>query len=315
MRHSLYITLLVALFGAGATAQTAGTAGAFARLGFGARGMGMGNAMSAVTSGELSSYYNPAASAFSEARVAGASFGILSLDRSLNFVNYTQAIKPTAGISFGLINAGVRDIDGRDGDGVQTGPLSTYENQFYLSFSNRVDPHVSFGGTIKLYYSKLYEDVKSSTVGFDIGAMVVVTDGLTIGAVIQDINSKYKWDTKAIYGEQGRATEDKFPSLRRLAIAYRLPGTGGLIDAEVENSSQHTTLIRAGAEYPLIQQFVVRAGFDRWDLSDDATGVKPTFGFTLKNSFNGWNPALTYAYVAESFAPHGMHVLTLSNAF
>jgi len=34
--------------------------GSFSRIGFGARGIAMGNAMSAVIEGELVSYYNPA---------------------------------------------------------------------------------------------------------------------------------------------------------------------------------------------------------------------------------------------------------------
>ena len=38
----------------------AGLAGAPMRMGFGARGMAMGNAMTAVTSGDVQSYYNPA---------------------------------------------------------------------------------------------------------------------------------------------------------------------------------------------------------------------------------------------------------------
>lgn len=37
-----------------------GLAGAPFRMGFGSRGIGMGNALSAVTTGDLSSYYNPA---------------------------------------------------------------------------------------------------------------------------------------------------------------------------------------------------------------------------------------------------------------
>jgi len=275
----------------------------------------MGNALSAVTTGELATYYNPALSAFSEHRTAGLSFGILSLDRSLNFISYTQAIQPTAGISFGLINAGVGNIEERDGDGTPTGTISTFDDQFFFSFSNRVDPHVSLGGTIKLYYSKLYEDVKSTTVGFDLGALILLTDNLSVGLVMQDINSKYKWDTKSIYAEQGRTTEDKFPTLRRLALSYRLPGNIGLVDAEVENSTEHTTIIRGGAEYVLAEQFTVRMGFDRWDFSDDATGVKPSFGFTLKNSFNGWTPSITYVYTIESYAPHGIHLITLSTSF
>ena len=54
-------------------AQNAGRAGAFARIGFGARGIGMGNAVTAVTSGDISTYYNPALSAFSERRTASES--------------------------------------------------------------------------------------------------------------------------------------------------------------------------------------------------------------------------------------------------
>ena len=38
--------------------------GAFSRMGFGARGIGMGNAMSSVTTGNVVSYYNPAVTPF-----------------------------------------------------------------------------------------------------------------------------------------------------------------------------------------------------------------------------------------------------------
>src|ERR1041385_9240477 len=124
-------------------AQIAGSAGSFARMGSGARGMGMGNAMTAVNFGDLQTYYNPALAAFSDSRTAGATFGLLSLDRYLNFVSYVQPIHPTAGISFGIINAGVRNIDGRDADGEKTGDLSTFENQFFLAFANRVADRLS----------------------------------------------------------------------------------------------------------------------------------------------------------------------------
>ena len=122
--------------------------GAFSRLGFGARGIGMGNAMSAVTSGELVSYYNPALSSFQEGNSFQTSYSFLSLDRSLNFVNFTRQFKlgrkksdnadedkprSIAGVSFGIINSGVSKIDGRDSQGNQTGELSTSENQFFLA--------------------------------------------------------------------------------------------------------------------------------------------------------------------------------------
>jgi hypothetical protein len=313
-RTLLFLAFIIA-FSSVAFSQNAGTAGVFARFGFGARGMAMGNAMTAVSSGDISSYYNPALSAFSEHRTIAGTFSILSLDRYLNFFSYTQAIKPTAGVSVGLINFGVKNIDGRDNDGVHTDDLSTTENQFYLAFSNKIDPHVSLGVAVKLYYSKLFEEIKSTTVGFDVGAYVQATDQLAIGAIMQDINSKYKWDTKSLYGaEGGKTTEDKFPTLKRIAVSYTLPSKCGVVSVEFESSSMGTNILRCGAEYSIVENFTLRSGLDRLDFSDQATGAKPTFGFTLKNSFNGWTPAVTYAYVFESFAPRGMHIITLSTA-
>jgi len=296
-------------------AQIAGDAGAFVRMGFGARGIGMGNALTAVSTGDINTSYNPALASLSEYRTAAATFSILSFDRYLNFLSYTQSLKPRAGISAGLINAGVRKIDGRDSDGEHTEDYSTFENQFFLSFANRVEDRVSIGVTIKLYYSKLFDEVTSTTVGFDLGGYVQVTDALSIGVAVQDLNSKYRWDTKSIYGENGRPTDNKFPNLRRIGLAYRLPKSVGVISAEFENSSAGTSVIRFGTEYHLHANFNVRGGVDRWDFSDDATGAKPSFGFTVKNPFNSVTPALNYAFVFEPFSSQGMHIITLSAGF
>jgi hypothetical protein len=314
LKSAAYIVLPL-LLAAMASAQNAGTAGAFARMGYGARTMGMGNAATAVTTGEVNSYYNPALLPFATDHNASATFGVLSLDRYLNFLNYTQPLAPRAGVSAGLINAGVRDIDGRDNDGIHTEDYSTSENQFYLSFANRIDDRVSLGVSIKLYYASLYEKLTSTTVGFDAGALITLTEELTLGVAVQDIGSKYKWDSKDLYGVDGKQTEDKFPMLRRVALAYRLPDSLGVVDVEFENSSEKTNFIRFGADYNISPNFALRAGLDRWDFSDNATGVKPSFGFTLRNSFNDWTPSLHYAFIIEGFSPHGIHMITLTGTF
>ena len=137
-------------------AQLGGVAGSFARMGFGARGMAMGNALTAVTSGEVATYYNPALSPFAGERTAAATFSLLSLDRNLNFLSYTQNVKPTAGISLGLINQSVGKIDSRDADGNHIEDISTTENQFYISFANLLT-FFAVGVNVKLYYAKLYK--------------------------------------------------------------------------------------------------------------------------------------------------------------
>ncbi|MDI6766421.1 MAG: hypothetical protein QME52_06320 [Bacteroidota bacterium] len=310
-----YITAII-IFSSSCYSQTAGTAGAFARMGFGARGMSMGNTLTAVTNDEISAYYNPALSAFSEDRTAMATFSILSLDRYLNFLSYTQAVKPTAGLSVGLINAGVRKIDGRNSDGMHTEDYSTYENQFFLSFSNRIDNRISLGVGIKLYHSKLFEEVTSTTVGFDVGICFQLTDDISIGAAFQDLGSKYIWDSKPIYPDPyGKTTTDKFPSLRRMAIAYMLPNGIGTITAEFENSSAKSNVMRIGAEYYIMDYFIVRSGIDRLDFSEHKTGAKPSLGFTVKKPHDTWTPSVTYGFIFESFAPHGMHIITISGTF
>lgn len=296
-------------------AQLGGTPGAFSRMGFGARGIGMGNAMTAVTTGDIVGYYNPALLSWSEYRQASASFGILSLDRSLNFLSYSQPLRPSAGISAGIINAGVSDIDGRDADGEPTGPLKTSENEVFLSFSNRFKSGFSLGITVKLLYYHLYTDVSTTTVGIDAGLLIPIGDALTLGGSARDLNSKYRWDTSQLYGQQGSSKTWEFPQLYTVGAAYKLPDSLGVFALDLEVSSVKTFTARFGVEVPLIPEITVRAGMDRIDLKEKGNGVKPTFGFTARKSISDWTPAVNYAFVVEPFSPAPTHVISLSVIF
>lgn len=306
------LSLLVVLSTYGGSAQLGGRAGAFSRMGFGARGIGMGNALTAVNTGDLVGYYNPATLSQASSRTVSASFGILALDRRLNFLHYTQPVHPTAGISFGIINAGVSDIDGRDADGEPTGALQTSENQVFLAFANRFRGGFSLGINLKMYYHRLYTDVSALSVGLDFGALIPVTDALTLGATVRDVNSQYRWDTSQLYGQSGNSTRDKFPLLYTGGAAYMLPESLGLVAVDLEMSNQRTLTLRFGAEVPVLPELTFRAGLDRIDLKEKGAGIRPTFGFTLRKSFETWAPALHYAYVHEPFVSPGMHVISLS---
>ncbi len=315
LNKAVLFTLLMLSHEGESLAQLGGTAGAFSRMGFGARGMGMGNAVTAVTTGDVVGYYNPALLSWAEYRHASASFGILSLDRRLNFLSYSQSLPPSAGISAGIINAGVSDIDGRDADGEPTGLLKTSENEVFLSFSNRFKSGFTLGLTIKLLYYHLYTDVSTTTVGIDIGMLVPVGDALTIGATARDLNSKYRWDTSELYGQQGSSKTWEFPQLYTIGAAYKLPDSLGLVAVDFEMSNKKTLTARFGVEVPLIPQLSVRAGIDRIDLKEQGNGIKPTFGFTARTSLDTWTPAINYAVVVEPFSPSPMHIISLSVIF
>jgi hypothetical protein len=314
-RFTQWVLLLLVCAIGTSFAQLGGLPGSFSRMGFGARGAGMGNAMTAVISGDLVGYYNPAAIAFSESRNANASFGLLSLDRRLNFVSYSQALPPNAGLSAGIINSGVSKIDGRSFDGEQTGDMKTSENEVFLSFANRLKSGFAIGITLKLLYYQLYTDVTSSTVGFDIGVLVPVGQSLTIGGTVRDINSKYRWDTSTIYGQQGSTVTADFPLLFTVGAAYKLPDSIGIVSGEIEASNKSTITGRLGVEVPLIPEVTVRGGFDRVDLKESGNGIRPTIGFSLRKNLDAWTPSLHYAFVMEPFSPSPMHLISLGANF
>ena len=304
--------LLLLLLSRAASAQLGGTAGSFSRMGFGARGIGMGNAMIAVTTGDLVGYYNPAVVPHSQGRTVSAAFSLLTLDRRLNFLSYSQAVRPSAGISAGIINSGVSEIDGRDADGTPTGMLHTSENQFFLTFANRFQSRLSLGVTLKLLYHHLYTDVSTTTVGIDFGGLFQVSDALTVGATVKDVNSEYKWDSSDLYGQSGNTTEDKFPLLYAAGASYLLPESLGTVSADIEFSDRSTVVARVGAELRIIPEVSVRAGIDRIDLKEAGAGVKPSFGFTIRRAVDSIVPALHYAFVLEPFTSSGFHVIALS---
>jgi hypothetical protein len=304
--------------------------GAFSRMGYGARGIGMGNAMSAVIEGELVSYYNPAVTVFQEGNSVLTGYSFLGLDRSLNFLSFTRRFdfyskkdslvenpKPrnSAGLSIGLINAGVSKIDGRDNNGLPTGELSTSENQFFLALANRFSEKFSVGVTAKLYYYKLYEEITTTSFGIDIGAIYRVNKEFTVSLAIVDINSKYKWDTSPVYEQEGTISEDKFPTLRKIGVSYFNQAIGLLASLEFENSSSETNILRTGVEYNIYNGFYLRGGIDQFNLSNTEWPVRPSLGFSFYKSFGSLVVGVDYVFVIEQYSSSDRHIIGLNFNF
>lgn len=317
------------VFAQASTSEISSMPGAFSRMGFGARGMGMGNAMSAVKDGSLVSYYNPALAPFQEGNSFQTSYSILSLDRSLNFLNYTRRFelgkkenadgttKPRSivGLSVGLINAGVTHIDARDSEGKKTGDLSTSENQFFIAVANRFSEKLSIGIAFKFYYYKLYQDVTSSGLGFDLGALYSLNNEMTLSFMISDINSKYEWDTGKIYGASGNITKNKFPLLKKIGFSYKFNEPKIIVAIEFENSDSGTNFIRVGGEYNIYENLFLRAGFDKLNISNFDFPVRPSFGFSYFYSLNSLRFGIDYAFVIEPYSPSDQHIIGINVNF
>ena len=317
------LIILIAVFSTGLTySQLGGHPGAFTRLGFSARGIGMGNAMTSVITGDVSGIYNPSLSPFQDDHLINLSYSFLSLDRNLNFVTYTKNFKlPNqsqggAGVTFAWINAGVSDIDGRDADGFSLGMLSTSDNMFLFAPSIRVSEKLSLGVGFKFYYSKLYSDeantVSSTSFGFDIGALFRVNEKINIGFTAKDFNSQYEWNTIDLYGENGNTTKEKFPLIYTLGASYMLPNNFGLVSLDFETSNKKSNIFRVGAEVYPIKDIKFRAGMDRLDISanDVFGGSKGMFGIGYQKPFGNYVVGIDYSFVLEPYTHNPFQTIT-----
>ncbi|MEW6653821.1 MAG: hypothetical protein AB1394_10170 [Bacteroidota bacterium] len=328
------LLLLTIIFSFSLQAQTqsseiSGKPGAFSRLGFGARGIGMGNAMSSIKEGNLVSYYNPALAAYQDGNSFQTSYTFFSLDRHLNFLNFTRkfefgkkemtdgTVRPrsTAGVSVGIINAGVSNIDGRDSQGKKTETLSTSENQFFVAVANKFSEKLSIGIAFKFYYYKLYEEVTSSAFGIDIGALYSINDALTVSLAVSDLNTKYKWDTGKIYGSSGLTSEDKFPLMKKVGLSYKFDEPKIIASIEYESSNAKTSWLRAGAEYNIFQDLFLRAGVDKVNMNNFDIPVRPSFGLSYFYKAGSINLGFDYAFVIEPYSAGDQHIIGINVNF
>ncbi len=330
---------LLLLIGAGvrpALAQDA-AAGSFARNGFDARGIAMGNAIAADGWGNASPYYNPALAPYMAEQQLSASAAFMSMDRELQFLQFATPIQPSAGAALGLIHAGVTGIDGRDDSGYHTEDLSTDEFNLFLAFGNRFGERFSAGAALKLYQADYLDAVDPViTIGVDVGAHLQVTEQIHVGAVVSDLLANYSWDTSSAF-EGGRSTTDRFPVRVRLAGAYRFMDGKARVTAEYESrftpleqrtrvpattgGSPTTTFqtesllvhggrVRLGGSYRVMDVLALRGGLSRIGV-DDTVGLRPSAGLGVRERVGNLDVEAGYAVVIEPYTRDGMHLLTL----
>ena len=212
-------------------------AGAFSRMGFGARGIALGNALVADAMDDGSPYYNPALAPRASSQNLQASAALMSFDRELQFLQFATPLEPRAGIAGGLIHAGVTNIDGRDNSGYHTQDYSTDEFAVFLAFGTHLSDRLAAGIGLQLYRADMHESLEAvHTIGIDVGMTFEATDALQIGLAIDDLLARYSWDTSSLYGSGGKTTSDRFPVRVRVGASYRLMEGRAQLLAEYDSS-------------------------------------------------------------------------------
>lgn len=334
IRSGLLLALLAWL---PATEVLAQAPGAFARIGFGARGIGMGGGLVADVFNEASPFYNPALAPMAGAQAVDAAAGFLSLDRELQHAQFSFRLPPRAGAAVGIIRSGVDGIDGRDASGYHTGELSVEESVVFATFGLAFSDRVSGGFGVRFYRSDLLESISAPvTLAGSLGLTARVTENLAFGLAVDDLLARYSWDTSAL-GGAGSRTVDRFPVRFRFGSAYQLGEGRGVLTAEIEGRTRSAAirrvmtrdpggqpqqviqdeqatlgkvLLRFGGEYWIAEPFSLRAGVDRVG-QDGFSGATPAVGFGIRHTLGEISGRIDYTAVLEPYGLGVMHVVAL----
>lgn len=313
-------------------------AGAFSRMGFGARGMALGNALSADVSGIGSPYYNPALAPYARRQNLEASVALLSFDRSLQFLQLSSPLRRNAGIAVGLIHASVDNIDGRDNSGFHTQNLSIDEFAGFLAFGIRKSNAFSAGVAIQFFRTDLFDGLDPGvSVGIDVGLTVQLIDGVHAAFVLDDLLARYQWNSDSVNGSGGKRTTDNFPTRLKIGLmttrlyerlrlvaefesrftkveavsrSVTMLGSEPVERADRDNLILRESRFRAGAEYEFLPQFVIRGGVEQLG-KEVLGGVRPSAGFMIEQEVGTLIARFEYAFSYDSPASGTMHLFTL----
>ena len=330
-RYLLAIGLVAVLF----VPVASGQAAAFSRLGFGARGVAMGNALAADSS--ASPYYNPALAPFADRQSLTASVGMLSLDRDLQFVQLATPLQ-RAGLAVGLTHAVVSGIDGRNNDGYHTREYQTSEYAGFLAFGLRFGKRVTGGIGLQLFRSDLIDGLGAvNSVGVDLGLTVLVRENVRVAVVLDDLLARFSWDSSDLFSSGGKATTDNFPRRIRLgasghfleerlqaALEYEarfstvevitaraeLLGDSPVQSFTAQDLTLRSDLVRLGAGYSFTDYLVLNAGLDR-TVGGEGGAFRPAAGFTVAQPVGALSTHLGYTFAAEPFGMGSAHYLSL----
>jgi len=339
MKTASLLLLISCFFAGDVMAQSGGFAGAYTRMGFGPRGMGMGNAMTAVHQHGVFAHYNPALASTVESTQFDFSASSMSFDRSLNMANVAFMLPPNAGINIGLLHAGVSDFDGRTTSGVPTDQFSTNEFSLFFAFGLNPGEKLSLGFSAKLLYADYFDNVDSPLgFGMDIGLLYKASSQLTFGAAVQDIFSSYSWNTSGVFGGSLANRTDSFPTRFKFGAAYEFQDYDLLISADIETRSQSSEVInrrintdtgrpgvitsrediitgssqfRLGGSYGVHERIDLRAGFDIGDLTEISQSQRASAGFSLWLPVPNFDSYIDYTFVREPEGISYMHVFAL----
>jgi hypothetical protein len=310
------LLLIFLLFSSGAKADindNGGYAGAFLRMGLGARSIALGNCGAADAASGFSHYYNPAILPMLSGKSVALSYSFMPLDRHTQYIGYSMQVKPSAGLSIGWIESGVNDLQGTNSIGQFTGEIDHSLHGIYFSFGRYFGKRFSLGVTVKLvmeYLSDSNFKYSSMGVGFNFGAYYKISENISAAAVIYDINTKLEANTQDIFTYGGK-TVDQFPVLYRFGIRYITPVKWLRAMYDFESSSKGGYANHIGLEALHGDNLALRIGYsgDKFQQTGDFISAL-SFGAGMDFKLYKFNSFVDYAFTPGLTGEGATHIFS-----
>ncbi len=263
------------------------------RTGVSARALAMGSAYTAVADDASAGYWNPAGlTGVEKFSLTTMLSDNMRYDRQYMYAGLAYNFGTAGWAAFNWVNAGIDEIKGATGSGLDGRTFSADDHGFLFSYGNKLS-NLHVGATLKVAYQKV-DNYSSTGVGFDAGVKFLLSDNVHLGLVARDLGTKVGRTSVPVSWRAGVA-----------AMAF-----GGFTFAADVQKVQHrdnvTLYLGSEYDYEFADDYfgAIRGGVSDGDFSIGA-------GLTVAKRYS-----IDYAYVTETENFLGEnHRLSLSIAF
>ena len=221
-----------------ASTGSAGSAGAYLRMGMGARAIAMGSAYCSIADDPTAVHWNTSGISQIYKNTVSSMHAVLTLDRSYDYTGFVSPLyRGSWGVSW--ISAGVDKIERYDSVGNRIGYFDDSENAYIFSYAVPIGHRYNIGVNIKYLRHDILDNAADSW-GADFGFLAHVNERIDIGATLRNIGAKMKWDTVS-----GRS--DEIPFDMALGISYK-PYKNLILAVDVNKTNDLDTKVNFGIE-------------------------------------------------------------------
>lgn len=275
-----------------ANQESNGAPGVFLRMGVGTRAFGMGSAFTGLANDASAGYWNPAGLDY----LSRSQFEFMNVqlpfDRTYNFVSGAVPINNVLTLGASWVGLRISGIEGRSSNSATPEYyFGNSQNAFLFSASKSLGAHLAFGGSLKIIRNTLDQDAATG-LGFDAGVMLRLPHGISLGALIQDIGTDYRWQSGFTEG---------VPMTLRLGTALEIYD-GVLIAADVSRVSGLSPTLHLGAELRPAAVLPLRVGYSDNQLTGGLGFALPISNHTLE---------LNYGYTSDRILNADVHRVSL----